>query len=128
MSEEIFEDRSASFEVPPPPESAGANPSWADNSRAKSEEKNWNNEQKLKDATEKNSLRYIKVIGYIVPIFMIMASILFISAIAVWAVHILTPIEFLKPEQLSKIQSILFSGSLGAVISSYAHKHILKTS
>jgi len=55
---------------------------------------------------------------------MIVFTALFVAAVVVWAVHFLTPLCWLSEEQLSKLQSIIFSGSLGAVVSTYLQKHL----
>jgi len=48
----------------------------------------------------------------------------FVASMGVWLFHFLTPWGWLTELQLSKIQTVVFSGSLGALVSAFAQKHI----
>lgn len=60
--------------------------------------------------------------------FLVFFAILFIGSLGSWAAHYLLPVKYhwLTVDQLSKIQSILFSGSIGGVVSLIAQKQISK--
>ncbi len=73
----------------------------------------------------KNQGRMLSVWGWIVPCLMILFTLLFACALFIWSFHFLTPWGWLTPDQLSKLQSIIFSGSIGAVVSSYLQKNLL---
>ncbi|MEA1940679.1 MAG: hypothetical protein U9P68_00380 [Pseudomonadota bacterium] len=111
-------------DVPPPPTSAGDNPSWADDKKAKKEEQYWSDPDKLQGLEHRNQAWVLHVYGILVPAFMIFFSIIFIASLGVWVWHHITPWTFLQPAQLEKIQSIVFSGTLGAIVSAYAQRHM----
>lgn len=50
----------------------------------------------------------------------------FMASLGAWVIHYITPWCWLTPEQLSKIQSVIFSGSLGAIVSAYMQKQLSK--
>lgn len=113
--------------VPPP--SADATLRWASHSSsAKAEEKNWDNEGILRGQEEKNQLLILKAYGWIVCIFLLVFALLFLGSLGSWAAHYMLPESYhwLKEPQLSKIQSVLFSGSIGGVVSLIAQRHFLK--
>lgn len=103
-------------------------PSWSDDSKAKAEENNWNDEARLRGQRTKNDHRWLCVYGWVVICLTVIFSALFVASVAVWAWHFLAPARllWLGPEQLTKIQSILFSGGLGAVLSGIAQKQLSK--
>ncbi len=113
-------------EIPNP--SDEQDPSWLVDEQAKLEQENWNNEDKLKGQEETNKLWQLKVLGWIIPAMMISFATIFLVALISWSLHYVLPEcwQWLTDEQLSKIQSVIFSGALGAIVSSYAQKHILK--
>lgn len=111
-------------DVPPPSEAEQNPPKWADISQAKAEEKNWRNEDKLKGVKVSNDILWYRVYGWVVVILMLFFVSLFCVSLGVWVVHYVTPCSWLSPDQLSKIQSIIFSGSLGAIVSSYMQKKL----
>jgi len=90
------------------------------------EESNWDNESALKNQENRNKIWVMKTIGYIVPCVIIVLSLLFIASFISWSLHFLLPEYFhwLEEYQLSKIQSIIFSGAMGAIVSSYIKNHI----
>lgn len=100
--------------VPPPDIPTGT---WIDQSSAESEEKNW---PSLDDVHENNDRNWLVFYGWIVICVAAIFTFIFLSSLVVWALHYILPKSslWLEPVQLSKIQSILFSGGMGAVISS----------
>jgi hypothetical protein len=97
-------------------------PSWVDSDRpATEEEKNWDDEGALTTQKNRNKMGLIKTIGRISPVFVIVFSLIFIASFISWSWHFIMPeyYQWLTSEQLSKIQSIIFSGSMGAIVSSY---------
>ncbi len=114
--------------VPPPPPEIENLPKWADDGQAKQEEKNWPDEEALRGQRNKNDLLWLKCYGVIVVLVAIFVTVLFVSSIGIWAFNYLMPEKWhwLSPEQLSKIQSILFSGGLGGIVTSIVQKHISK--
>jgi hypothetical protein len=115
-----------SNKVPPPP--GGDPPSWASNTLAKGEEEFWPQEDKLKGQKHTNQLWILKVVGWIVPTLMIIFTFIFAVALVSWSAHYFLPEKnwWLTDDQLSKIQSVIFSGALGAIVSGYAQRHISK--
>ena len=114
--------------VPPPPPSDDFTAWFFNDRKAKAEEANWDKEGKLRGQEEKNKLLWLKAYGFMVFVFLIFFSLLFIGALGSWAVHHLLPSSFhwLDADQLTTIQSILFSGSVGGVVSIVAQKQLLK--
>ena len=113
-------------EIPSPPDEH--DPSWLSDEQASLEQKNWTDENALQGQEKANRLWQLKVLGFIIPALMITFSTIFILAMLFWSLHYFLPDswQWLSEEQLSKIQSVIFSGALGAIVSSYAQKHILK--
>lgn len=115
-------------QVPPPPPDAERPPLWVADSRAKGEEKNWSDEDKLRGQKTKNDLLWLKVYGWIVVLLAIFITLIFVASLGIWCFHFLVGPQYiwLEQEQLNKIQDILFSGGLGAVLSFIAQRQISK--
>jgi Fe2+ transport system protein B len=111
--------------VPPPPANS---PAWFADFKAKAEEANWDKEGKLRGQEERNQLLWLKAYGFVVFLFLVFFSLLFVGSLGSWALHYLLPVSWhwLDTDQLSKIQSILFSGSIGGVVSIIAQKQLSK--
>ena len=112
-------------------------PSWANDPKAKKEKENWDNEKDLRGQVVKNRVKLLKTVGWIAPTMVIMFSIIFAFSFFAWIWHYLTPeciekciedksycLQWLSVEQLSKIQSVIFSGALGAIVSVYIKKQL----
>lgn len=115
-----------SVEIPVDTDELKEIPSWATgDNKAKDEQKNWG---KLDSVIEENDVRWLRVYGYILPALTIAFSTIFICSILVWAWHYIAPTSclWLQDHQLSKIQSVLFSGGMGAVISGIISKQLKK--
>lgn len=114
------------MKIPPPPKGADSSPKWAGDPKAKAEEKNWTDEEALKGQKRTNQLWLLKTLGFIVPVFMVTFALIFLGSLLAWSLHYILPAGYgwLTPEQLSKIQSVIFSGALGAIVSGYAQKYI----
>lgn len=114
--------------IPPPPPDNKSLPSWAGDSDAKSEEKNWDNEGILRGQEEKNHLWWLRAYGVLMIVLILVFAFLFLGSLISWSAHYLLPEcwHWLSADQLSKIQSILFSGSVGGVISIVAQKQLSK--
>ena len=115
------------IQVPEPP-IEGDTPRWAADSKAVSEEKNWDDEGLLKGQEIKNNLLWLKTYGWLVVGVTVFLTLMFTASLGIWAWHYLMPEAYcwLSVEQLSKIQSTIFSGSLGAIVTSILRKHIDK--
>ncbi|MEX1035964.1 MAG: hypothetical protein WDZ54_08410 [Sneathiella sp.] len=109
--------------VPPPPEDL---PGWSEDKQARLEEKNWDNEDKLRGQKVANDIIWLKVYGLLIVVVTVVFTALFLASLVIWSVHYLTPYGWLNPEQLSKIQSVIFSGSLGAIVSTVLQKQLQK--
>lgn len=96
------------------------------NGLAKKEEKNWPDEDALTGVKRRNEIWWHTAYGVVIIFLMIFLVLIFMASLGVWVWHYLTPYVFLNPEQLSKIQSVIFSGSLGAIVSSYMQKQLNK--
>ena len=114
-------------DVPPPPDGHEA-PLWAEDSLAHNEAKFFPYEDKLRGQKAKNDLTWLRVYGWVVVAMMIVFALLFLSSIVSWAWHYVMPTRWgwLNDDQLSKIQSVIFSGSLGGIVSIMAQKQLSK--
>lgn len=113
-------------EVPLPPDPPPQKPNWAQDSRARKEHKNWDDEDALRGVKTKNDILWHKCYGWIVVFIMFLLVAIFTASLVVWVWHQITPYLFLTAEQLSKIQSVIFSGTLGAIVSTYMQKQLAK--
>lgn len=108
----------------PPPE-LPSTPSWADTRSAVKEEKEWSTLDKVR---EKNDVNWLSVYGWVVIAITITFTTIFLASLVAWALHYILPPKWiwLTDAQLSKIQSILFSGGMGAIISSIIKRQLDK--
>lgn len=95
---------------------------WVDND-ARKEAQQWSELDKVK---LNNDVRWLSVYGYILIGVTIALAIIFVAAIGVWAFHYLTCWTWLTDSQLEKVQSILFSGGMGAVVANIIRTQISK--
>ncbi|MEO0411014.1 MAG: hypothetical protein AAF221_04125 [Pseudomonadota bacterium] len=114
-------------DVPPP--DSGEIPPWAEaDPKAVQEQEKWADPKALQGQRNKNDLRWLKVYGLLVVILTAVFAMLFISSLVAWAWHYLTPCawQWLSAAQLDRIQSFLFSGSIGGVVSLIAQRQLSK--
>ncbi len=92
---------------------------------AEKESKDW-----VKEQEQANILREMWLIGWIVPALMIFLCILFVIFLGSWSWHFFGTerLHWLDADQIDKIESTIFSGSLGAVASIYFQGKIKKKS
>lgn len=100
-------------------------PKWASDELAKKEEKHWGDDEALQGIKRKNHGRMLSVWGWIVPTLMVLFTLLFAAALMIWSFHFLSPWGWLSSDQLARLQSIIFSGSIGAVVSTYVQRTLL---
>jgi len=106
-----MENRAKSFGIEEiTPEAA---PQWA-KSAAETEDKKWDT---LEDIRLSNDSRWLRAYGWIVLILTIFFSTAFSLAFLIWGLHYTTSWTWLEDWQLDKIQSVLFSGGMGAIVS-----------
>lgn len=110
--------------VPPPPPDWAENQEWKHDDKARAEKSDWPDEEALKGTKDQNTLRLLRHSGQIAVCLMWFFAGVFCLSMAVWLWHFLTPWIWLDENQLSKIQTVVFSGSLGALVSAFAQKHI----
>ena len=73
-------------------------------------------EQDIDNQKSENRVFFLKWVRWIMPVLFTFFILIFCSSVLVWAIHYLTSYSWLKPEQLDKIESVIFSGSIGAVV------------
>lgn len=115
-------DEPISEGVPPPPLNAGGAPKWADASGAR-EEKEWSKLDKVKLS---NDLIWLRAYGLLLVTVTVVFTLAFLGAFVAWIAHYVTPWCWLSEDQLGKIQSVLFSGGMGAVVSNIIRKQVNK--
>lgn len=109
---------------PPPPPDWAEGKEWKQDAVAKAERSNWPDQESLKGTKDENTLMLLRNSGKIAVCLMWFFALVFVCSMGVWLVHFLTPWGWLTDLQLSKIQTVIFSGSLGALVSAFAQKHI----
>lgn len=99
---------------------------WQAESRVSGETQEWDNEKAIQNARDENTVSFLHHSGWIGIVFMYFVALVFIISIAIWFVHFLVPDQWqwLTETQLSKIQTVIFSGSFGAILSAYAQRHL----
>lgn len=107
-----------------------ATPQWA-SVDAKKEDREWGDLDKIR---AENDGLWLRCYGKILVVITIVFACIFLAALIIWTWHQLGPrcifgysFHWLQPEQLSKIQSLLFSGGMGAVISGIVRTQIDKS-
>lgn len=107
----------------PPPEIG--DPQWADKGPATEEEKRW---PELDEVKRGNDRRWLVVYGWVVLVITITFTAIFLLSLIIWALHYMLPEcwTWLSSHQLGKMQSVLFSGGMGAVISSVIKRQLDK--
>lgn len=114
---------SSKFSIPVPPDLDSLD--WADAGLAQKEEKNWSDYEKIKT---KNDLMWLRVYGFLIVFLTIIFTTIFIISLGIWSVHYMAPDSWLwlSEAQLSRIQSVLFSGGMGAIVSSVFKRQLDK--
>lgn len=97
-------------------------PLWA-RLDAQKEDRQWT---ELDDVKLENDKRWLKVYGWVLVAVTVVFASVFIGSFVAWAFHHLTPWTWLDPEQIDKIQSILFSGGMGAIVTGIIRSQISK--
>lgn len=127
-----------------PRSSGDQRPKWAmsGDKLAIREEENWDDEESLKGIKKKNQFRVLLHSGYIVVLLMWFFVGVFSMSVTVWLIHFLGPdgcyatnaegvevancmdFHWLTATQISSIQSVIFSGAVAALVSSYVQKYL----
>ncbi|MBB4285754.1 hypothetical protein [Roseospira goensis] len=112
--------------IPGPPPDAERAPRWAEDTTARKEVRYWADEETLRGQRALNDLWWLRTYGWAVVALTAIIAAVFGAAIVVWAVHHLAPESWrwLTEQQLSKIQSLVFSGTLGAIVSAVLQKQL----
>lgn len=97
---------------------------WKTDSAARSEASRWPDQAALQGTKDVNTLNLLRHSGRLAVALMWVFAGAYVASMGVWLVHFLTPYGWLAPEQLSKIQTVIFLGSLGAVVTVFVQKHI----
>jgi len=103
-----------------------AYPSWVNlNARSRQEDKKWDS---LDDIRLSNDSRWLRVYGWLLLLLTVMFALAFLTAFLVWGLHYIGKPEWLwlKDHQLDKIQSVLFSGGMGAIVSGIIRSQLAK--
>lgn len=99
---------------------------WARGSNSAKEDRQWD---ELEEIRRGNDKRWLKHYGWMVICLAWTFVFLLGAALVVWAVHHLAPASWhwLQEPALHKIQTTLFSGSLGAVVTGVLRIQLSKT-
>lgn len=110
--------------VPPP----GAElPLWADSSMAEDEKRNWS---ALEVVNHQNDVRWAKVYGWVVVSATVAVTATALVIFLVWTWHYIAPSKWtwIDVTRLEHLQSIIFSGGLGAIVSTIIQRQVTKNS
>lgn len=97
---------------------------WRTDSAAGNEDSRWPDEIAVQGTRDVNTLKLLQHSGRLAVVLMWVFAVAYVASMGVWLFHFLTPYGWLSDEQLSKIQTVIFSGSLGAVVTVFVQKHI----
>lgn len=111
-------------EIPTPTREWEEEEPWVDDALAQFEEQTDPLDAQLREQDKRNRLRFKKATGRIIVWSVYLVWLLLTVGVSIWAWHFLTPYNFLSPHQLEKLQSVIFSGSMGAVVSVLARNYI----
>jgi hypothetical protein len=109
---------------PPPPPEWAEGQEWTKDAAAQAEKSQWPDQASMQGTKDENTLRLLRHSGKIAVCLMWFFALVFVCSMTVWLVHYLTPYGWLSETQLSKIQTVIFSGSIGALVSGFAQKHM----
>ena len=84
--------------------------------------------ERANETALKRNNRFIRHSGRIGVGLMWFFAAALVATMGVWLVHFLTPWTWLDADQLSKIQTVIFSGSLSAIVATFFQRHILGSS
>lgn len=111
---------------PPPPADWLDSKEWENDDSAIAEKSRWPDAASLQGTKDENTLKILRQTGNIAVALMWFFAFVFVVSMAVWLFHFLTPWGWLSVDQLSKIQTVIFSGSLGALVSAFAQRHFVQ--
>jgi len=94
--------------------------------QAQQELKTWG-EDSFERIRRANDERWLRAYGWIVLVLTVVFSSAFALAFLVWGLHYTTTWVWLEDWQLDKIQSVLFSGGMGAIVSGIIRTQLGKT-
>ena len=110
------------------PEPNDNTPKWAGVEKAKHEDRDWLDTPVLRGQRQQNHLILLKFVGHIsIAVIVILAS-MYIIALGILTFHYLAPetLLWLSDMQKDKIQSILFSGTLGSFLTLISNKYFAR--
>lgn len=117
------------IEIPIGDQELSKMPRWA-SPEARKEEREWDDLEKIK---RENDGKWLTTYGQITVLITWAFAIVFGASLFVWSWHYIGPADawnirfhWLNEEQLDKIQSILFSSSMGAVVSGVVKSQLSK--
>lgn len=117
-------NNSDSYRIPVEDSELKPAPDWATGA-AKQEDRKWDDLYKTRVEIDK---RWLVHYGRIVCLATYVIAGLFSTTLVIWVLHYILPIKYnwLCETQLSKIQSVMFSGSLGVVVAGILQKQLGK--
>lgn len=110
--------------VPPPSEEWTSDEPWLADSLAEFEETGNPLDAQILEQNKKNKLAFRRHFGRLAVVSMYIIWAVILLGAGSWLWNYLTPWKFLTDGQLDKVQSIVFSGMMGAFASAWAKRHI----
>jgi len=113
-----------SFDIP------SINPSGEVDDKAKDETDAFSENENLEAEATRNKhnrkQRILHHVSFAMVIVFWVAVLLALGAIVSWAWHFLTPEHkhYLTPEQINKIETVIFTGATASLVQAYAKKHL----
>ena len=113
------------YRVPGPPSEWLEAEDWLTDPFARIEERTFPRADTLPGQIEHNKLLVQKAFGLCIPISIILAFIMFWTAVAVYVWNMLAwGWTWLDPHEMDDLKSILFSGAVGAVVAEGARRYL----
>lgn len=116
------QEQQGRLRIPEGVEGASSTPKWA-KTAAKKEERNWS---ELEAVKLENDKRWLKIYGWLLIAITVVLAAAFLLAFGALTLHYVTSWCWLSPHQLDKLQSVLFSGGMGAIVTSIVRTQINK--
>lgn len=110
--------------VPDPPEGWSENQPWQSDTQAAAENSQFGKLDEIENLKKVNRRKVHMVLGWCLPATVVFAFCLFWAGITIYAIHVATSWNWLKPEQLKELHTLLFSGALGAVVIQGARRYL----
>ncbi|MCY4309502.1 MAG: hypothetical protein OXC57_14700 [Rhodobacteraceae bacterium] len=89
-------------------------------------EEGFTKQGEIDNQKSENQLFFLKWVRWTMPVLFVFLIGIFCISLLIWATHYLTPWCWLDTKQLDKIESVIFSGSIGVVVGTSFRNYLEK--